>query len=228
MKVFRELYFRGSPQQLKQFLCDIKNYTTCEWSFSKVEKPSSSWIYFDYLGTSVDNARVCIPCGEYVTEGQLKITNIVPLKKNQLNIDEYNSVLIKFYQDVIMPYKKNNFEIEIHQPSDDIFDPKTVITDDALRKLEAFCYGANKSTGSTHPNDQERWFDFICQTVNDDRVFDSSTLAKFLQDETYWGKKDPEMGLYAWDEEHAYQLADEYENACMLLKYYIRTRSDRG
>ena len=97
-----------------------------------------------------------------------------------------------------------------------------------IDKLKAFCNGANKSTGSSHPCDQERWFDFICQTVDDGMMFDYSTLADFLQDESYWGKKDPGflgvMGSFAWDEEHAYQLAAEYENACILLQYYKKTR----
>ena len=87
---------------------------------------------------------------------------------------------------------------------------------------------ANKSTGSSHPFDQERWFDFICQTVDDDRIFDYTTLANFLQDETYWGKKSEEfigvIGEFSWDEEHAYELASEYERACEILQYYKKTR----
>lgn len=232
MEIFRELYFRGKAMQLEKFLCDIQNYGTDDWRFGKEEKPSTSWIYFDYLGTSVDKARVCIPCGEYVDSGELKVTNIVPLKKSQLSINEYNAVLLRFYHDVIIPYKEHNSEIEISQPSNDTFDPTTVITETALQKLKAFCNGANKSTGSTHPCDQERWFDFICQTVDDGKIFDSSILAKFLQDDAYWGKKEPGsigiMGLYAWDEEHSYQLASEYENACMLLNYYKNTRCNHG
>lgn len=47
-----------------------------------------------------------------------------------------------------------------------------------------------RTTGSSHPCDEERWFDFICQTVDDGRVFDYDTLSKFLQDEEYWGKKE--------------------------------------
>ena len=228
MKTYRELYFKGSPAQLEKFLQDIKNYSTSVWQFGCEDRYSSSWIYFDYLGKSVDNARVCITAGKDITRGELKVSNIVPLEKNQLSIDEYNAVLQKFYEDVIKPYKETHHELNIPQPSDDIFDPKTIITEKALRKLEAFCNGANKSTGSSHPSDQERWFDFICQTVDDGRMFDYSTLAEFLQDEDYWGTKDSDflgaMGHFAWDEDHAYQLASEYENACVLLQYYKRTR----
>lgn len=61
-----------------------------------------------------------------------------------------------------------------------------------------------------------------------ERIFDYSTLADFLQDEIYWGEKSEEsigvIGDYAWDEEHAYELASEYEHACEILQYYKNIR----
>ena len=91
-------------------------------------------------------------------------------------------------------------------------------------KLERFCNAANKSTGSSHPCDEERWFDFICQTVEDDRTFDYDTIYRFLMDEDYWGKKEEgfigAVGHFAWDEEHADELATEYDNYVRILTYY--------
>lgn len=228
MKIFRELYFRGNPDQLQNFTNDIRKYVASDWEYGRSDRYGSSWIYFDYSGDKVDNARVCISTGEYIQQCELKVNNIVPMEKNQLSIEEYNAVLQKFYEDIIIPYTASNHEVYITEPSSDEFNPLTVISHEALRKLEAFCNGANKSTGSSHPCDQERWFDFICQTVDDGKIFDYSTLADFLQDESYWGEKEPDcpgaMELSAWDEEHAYQLASEYENACVLLQYYKKTR----
>lgn len=228
MKTYREIYFRGNPTQLQNFISNIESYVNTEWEYGREDEHGFSWLYFDYLGTQVDNARVCIPTGEYVLQGELKVTNIIPLKKNQLSIEEYNAVLQKFYEDIIIPYTTSNHEISITEPSADEFDPQTVISSTALEKLEIFCKCANKSTGSSNHYDQERWYDFICQTVDDEMMFDYSTLADFLQDESYWGKKDPEfigvIGSFAWDEEQAYQLAAEYENACSILEYYKKTR----
>lgn len=87
---------------------------------------------------------------------------------------------------------------------------------------------ANKSTGSSHPCDEERWFDFICQTVDDEKIFDYDILFGFLTDEEYWGKKDPDflgaIGQFAWDEEKGAELASEYENYVRILQYYKKTR----
>ncbi|MBU3101704.1 MULTISPECIES: hypothetical protein [Clostridium] len=148
--------------------------------------------------------------------------------KTELSVDEYNAVLVRFYDNVIKPYKECDTELIISKPSEDIFDSTSVISDKALKKLQAFCSSANKSTGSSHPLDQERWFAFICQTVDDGKTFDYSVLAKFLQDENYLGKKSDEfngvMGDFAWDEDQAYELGNEYENSCVILRYYKKIR----
>lgn len=228
MKTYRELYFRGSQEQLKGFVEEIKKYAVGNWRMEPQTDRWKEYLFFDYVGNSVDKARVSIFMGDNISKGELMVGNIVPIEKSQLSVDEYNAVLVKFYDDVIKPYKECGTELDITQPSDDIFDPISIISEEALKKLKSFCYMANKSTGSSHPYDQERWFDFICQTVDDERIFDYTTLANFLQDETYWGKKTEEfigvIGDFAWDEEHAYELASEYERACEILQYYKRTR----
>ena len=228
MKTYRELYFRGTTKQLSEFVDQIGKYAVGDW---KLEKQSERWkdyLFFDYIGTHVDKARVSIYVGDRIAKGELKVGNIVPIEKKELSVNEYNAVLLQFYDDVIKPFKESGTELSISQPSDDIFDPKSEISETALKKLELFCSAANKSTGSSHPCDQERWFDFICQTVDDGKMFDYSTLASFLQDEAYWGEKPDDfigvMGDYAWDEEHAYELASEYENLCEVLCYYKKIR----
>ncbi len=228
MKTYRELYFRGASKQLSEFVVQIEKFVVGNW---KLEKKSERWkeyLFFDYIGELTDKARVSIYIGDLNEKEEIKVGNIIPLEKNELNIDEYNAVLLKFYDEVIKPYKEHGTELVISQPSDDVFDPTLIISEEALGKLKSFCLAANKSTGSSHPSDQERWFDFICQTVDDGKMFNSSTLANFLQDEVYWGKK-PDgfigvMGRFAWDEEHAYELATEYVALCEILNYYKKTR----
>ena len=228
MKTYCELYFKGNPVALKQFIDEIQAYAKGDWKAQVVQDMGTSWIAFDYYGADVDQASVCISLYNFETADELRVTNIVPLEKNQLSIDEYNNVLRKFYEDVIRPYEATHHDVSISQITDDIFNPETVISEEALRKLTLFCNAANKSTGSTHPCDQERWYDFICQTVDDGRIFDYATLAQFLQDEDYWGKKGSDflgvMGHFAWDKANAEELASAYEDACSILQYYKRTR----
>lgn len=224
MKIYRELYFKGSPKQLSKFVKEIEKYALGDWSFKKENGHSKDYLFFDYEGEMVDKARVCIHLGDDIEKGEIKVVNIVPISKDELTVDEYNSVLLQFYNDIIKPYKEQNTEINISQPSDDSFNPTSIISEEALEKLELFCNAANKSTGSSHPYDKERWFDFICQTVDDGKMFDYSTLSNFLSDESYWGKKPDDfiggMGRYAWDKEKALELASEYESLCEIVEYY--------
>ncbi|NFL36791.1 hypothetical protein [Clostridium botulinum] len=228
MKIFSELFIQGTLEQLEQFVNDIGHYTTSEWELVKKTNSYKDYLFFVYKGNKVDNAQVSIHLGDSLQKGELKVGNIVPINKNELSVEEYNNVLNKFYNDIILPYKKSGTGLNISELSEDIFHPENIITVNALEKLKNFCLSANKSTGSSHPLDKERWFDFICQTVDDEKIFDSTTLANFLQDESYWGKKDDDfigvMGEFAWDEEQAWELASEYEELCGILKYYKETR----
>lgn len=228
MKTYRELYFRGTLQQLTVFTDQIGNFATGDWEIKPRSDRWKDYLFFEYHGSIVDKANVSIYVGDRLIKGELSVGNIVPIEKSQLSVDEYNAVLMRFYEDVIVPYKEHGTDVNISQPSDDIFNPTSVISEVALEKLKLFCNAANKSTGSSHPCDRERWFDFVCQTVDDDRMFDYSVLSNFLQDENYWGKKPDEyigvMGDYAWSEDQASELASEYDSMCEILKYYKKTR----
>ncbi|MRZ79045.1 hypothetical protein GKD14_16340 [Paeniclostridium sordellii] len=213
MKTYRELYFKGTQRQLSEFVEQIGAYATGNWSLRERSGRWKEYLFFDYKGDEVDKACVSIYVGNDISKGELYVGNIIPMEKSELSIDEYNAILLKFYNDVIKPYKERGTELNISQPTSDIFNPMSVISENALKKLKLFCNAANKSTGSSHPCDRERWFDFICQTVDDDKIFDYSTLVELLQDESY-----------AWDEKQAYKLAEEYVNACEILQYYKRER----
>ena len=221
MKTFRELYFKGTSDQLTEFTHEIDKYVNGDWKLNKESKLSKDYLIFDYSGHLVEKASVYIYIAKIDDCSELNVGNIVPENKPQLSTDEYNAILLKFYDDIIKPYKASGTQLEISQPTDDVFQPLSVISQEALEKLKRFCMAANKSTGSSHPNDRERWFDFICQTIDDGKTFDESELASFLQDEDYWGKVQ-EHG--AWNENMANRLAEEYDNSCEILKYYIERK----
>lgn len=225
MKTFRELYFTGTEKNLKRFVDKIKQKTYSDWKVAITSNQFADYLRFDYVGKKLEHATVFIHLGDSLSEGKIQVGNIAHLEKSELSIDEYNAILMDFYNTVIFPYKNSsNCDIDISEPTNDTFDPLSVISKEALNKLELFCNAANKSSGSSHPYDQERWFDFICQTVDDDRIIDYTTLAKFLSDEDYWGSKEEGfiggMGRFAWDEESSYKLASEYESLSQIIIYY--------
>lgn len=225
MHIYKELSFVGEKTDFDEFKNLAPALAHGDWVYSKNKRLMNDYIAFDYLGNSVDQAEVSIYYGpDSWRNREIKVGNIVPIQKNQLSIDEYNAVLDLFYQDIILPYLEKHPNLKAFGPTSELFDPLRYITDVSLKKLEHFCSAANKTTGSAYPSDEKRWFDFICQTVDDEKVFDYDTIYRFLMDEDYWGKK-PDgflgaMGHFAWDEEHASKLAEEYDDYVRILQFY--------
>ncbi len=232
MHIYKELSFVGDKPAFDKFKKTAPDLVRGDWKYSTSDR-LKDYIVFNYIGNKVEQAEVSIYYGsETWRQGYIKVGNIVPLHKSQLSIEEYNAVLDLFYAEIIVPNQSKLEGLEIVGSESDMFDPLKCITEEALKKLERFCYGANKTTGSSHPSDEERWFDFICQTVDDGQTFDFDTIYRFLMDEDYWGEKDPDfigaMGHFAWDEKHASELAMEYDNYVRLLKFYKAKKRREG
>src|SRR5262245_16412719 len=86
------------------------------------------------------------------------------------------------------------------------------LTPEAAEKLRVFCAVANKRSGSSHPVDRERWYNFIVAAHEGGTEFSASTLARWLVEEG------------CWDDETAEKLAIEYEFARGLLAFSGRER----
>jgi hypothetical protein len=79
--------------------------------------------------------------------------------------------------------------------------------EETAKKLKVFSSGANKNTGSSHPLDQARWFDFIISAHNNYSKLSVTNLRRWLIEN-------------GWPEENACDLAIEYEFSKDLLNKY--------
>lgn len=220
MNVYKELYFRGNEDQLRAFKMNARGMEQGDWKYVEPEL-LKDYIVFDYTGNKVESSEVSIYCGlDAIRERKIRITNIVPLKKTRLSIDEYNAVLDLFYDEIVKPNQKKLSGLDIEGPCSAHFNPENYISKKALEKLRKFNMTANKSSWALHPCDEERWFDFICQTVLDGQKFDYTTIYRFLMDEEYWQTEN------VWSEEDAACLASEYDNYVRILEYFISMEQD--
>ncbi len=223
MKIYKELKFKGDKAALDAFSSEIYNFFPDDWVKPKKNRLLKEYIIADYIGDLAPHAEVSIYYGSEIwREGVINVGNIIPLEKGQLTKEEYNKILDLFKLNIIIPYCEKYKNIEVIGSTTDNFDPLSVITENALSKLILFCNTANKSTGSSHPCDENRWFDFVCQTVDDDKTFDYNTLLEFLKDSDYWNKYKTSDNV--WSEARATELASEYDNYVRILKYYKETR----
>ena len=87
------------------------------------------------------------------------------------------------------------------------------VSDETAEKLHTFSACANKSTGSSHPMDETRWYAFLMATHTERSSLAPESLRRWLQEEE------------GWDEDHAWKLSIEYETARSLFTYYDSERN---
>jgi hypothetical protein len=139
------------------------------------------------------------------------VTNIVPLGAGDLGQRGYNIALQDFSDRVAVPAAKEaGFAVEITESGEGLDDWLPRAAADALRRFSSL---ANKSTGSSHPTDRERWFTFLIAVHRDRGSLNASRLERWL------------IESERWPVESAQGLAVEYELALDLLEEYDRNRA---
>ena len=96
--------------------------------------------------------------------------------------------------------------------SADVQSPEDWMSPTSAELLKRFSRNANKSTGSSHPFDRERWHEFIIGLHAERREIDTEKLGRWLQD------------VERWSDEAAIDLIIEYEFGRDLLKQYDGSR----
>ncbi len=223
MEKISEMYLFGFGKDVYCYQKEMSKNLHAKWNCQTKSIGTSDYLLFDFVGSEVEKSTVFLLGSEYEGRECVKVVNIIPIVADELSIEQYNGVLQKFYNDVVKPAQNDGRLMDVVGPTSDVFSPTDYISKFALCKLERFCNAANKTTGTSHPSDKELWFDFVCQTVDDGKMFDVDLLSEFLADESYWGRRENNMivsGRFAWDINMADKLADEYEKLCDVLKYY--------
>jgi hypothetical protein len=134
------------------------------------------------------------------------VSNIVPIDVTELGIAQYNAILTDFIERIVHPVAPR-FDYQIHA-TEAGQNLENWTSTEAAQKLRSFSAAANKSTGTSHPLDQRRWFDFVIDVHKSRKTISTDLLSRWLY----------EIG--GWDEESAHELAVKYETALNLLQRY--------
>ncbi len=203
MKTYKELYLCGDREALALFENIVVAQSINDWEIvSNQDVFTEDFIIFKYSGDEVNKANVFLYTKH---NSKYRVTNIVPTEKDRLDYDEYNEVLDKCVAECIHPYaNKYGLKVELTSGRANLED---YMSDESAKKLKLFSVAANKSTGSSHPNDSERWNDFLCQVFVEGSHNVTTILGKWLSNQ-------------GWDEEQTEKLVCECEFALELLAYY--------
>jgi hypothetical protein len=216
MEVFRDLFISGSMDQLTAIMDEVERSLPPGWTRDRATEddlkngtPTKTTYYcFVTGGDETLSATIFIVASALDT---LHVSNIISRTKDRLTYGEYNAILEDFHDRVVRPCAERvGAKVEL---TSDRADLSRWLSDSALKKLRSFTATANKSTGSAHPLDQERWIDFIVTAHRDKSRLDASTLRRWL------------IEVGCWFPEVADQLASEYEFGGEILTY---TEGPRG
>jgi hypothetical protein len=212
MKVFRELFIRGDSARLDAVAEDIGRSLTDGWT-----RDADAEAHMRSVAVGGRRKVYCFACPRRSRRpaatifllnkdpGPLFVANIVPHEKHELSYEEYNTIMEDFFRLFAEPAaERNGARAEMTEPQADL---ERWLPGGVADKLRVFCSIANKRTGSSHPMDRERWYNFLVAAHEANADLNAPTLARWLT----------EAG--GWDDEMAERLAIEYEFARGLLSY---------
>lgn len=208
--VFSDLVLHIAFDERDAVAAQLKAAARGPWSF---DSERSEEMRRNAVGDRRVLAFTRVPTGDLPAAGLslwsndegLYVPNVVPLEAREFTHAQYNAVLGDFADLVVRPVAaRAGFRVELTDGRQQLSD---WISPEAARKLRVFSAAANKSSGSSHPMDRERWFDFILAVHRSGSQLDTDRLARWLNE------------VDRWDEDSAYKLAGEFERYISILEY---------
>ncbi len=207
MKVFRDLYIRLNGARVEDLIEQLTVQCGVHWHRAlDREKEAGSMgekaFSFEHTaGDGLERAGLSL----FQKDGDIwYVPNIIPLDSSQLSRDQYNKILENFLDTIVRP-SIAGLPVTAELSGDVVF-LKDVVGEDVAVLLHNFSVLANKSTGSSHPCDRNRWFDFLIAVQRKRVSLDTDLLIHSLMED-------------GWSEDRAHDLAIEYEFAIGLLDY---------
>jgi hypothetical protein len=120
-------------------------------------------------------------------------------------MEQYNLIISEFYERFAQPVAESlglaHTLTLATKPIEAWLSKKTAL------KLREFSTKANKTIGSSYPNNREGWLDFLVAAHSEPKTMSSDILAEWLIQNQ-------------WFEDAAYKLSTEYQFAHSLLTFY--------
>ncbi len=203
MKVFRDLYI--NKYDIQELIKSVNDNLPTVWqrAYDREENAQSlgfkAFAFTRLADEKLPSAGISVM---YDNNGSWYIPNVVPLEKSTLTHDEYNAILLEFYQECLLP-NADDVDITI---TNDYLSNEEILGDEASKLLKIFSDCANKNTGSSHPCDEERWYDFIIASLAHSDNINLEYLGEILQDQ-------------GWSQDQADKLVLDFEQIVRFNNY---------
>lgn len=220
MKKFIHLNIYGKEEDLIVLLNKLKTQDSKEFSLDKVKTEDYALNVFrnkDMVACFKSNLKKHFDSTIWlaIVDSKLSIANIVSSSISSLGIERYNFILKDFWENFFKPITdENKYKVKITNEIvtiEDLVDPNVVR---ALNMWESTC---NKSYPISHPNDRERWFNFLKVSIESRSILPLEDLEKWLIEDKKW---------YIDEDETVSNLMRDYEYGMDLLKFYTGLKDE--
>lgn len=219
MKKYKELSINHPENELVSLLSRMKNDKQSIFEYRSIITNGyarSTFQNTDHVGMFKSKRKSYFESMVWVLieDNVLKVVNIVPSTCSKLGIDQYNRILLSFYNDFIAKHIDDTWDSSVHISEDEI-GIDSMLTQrcfDSLRNWEESC---DKSSPISNPNDEQRWMLYVSYLHKDKEEcsFSYSDLKQWLIEDKKWPS-----GFHEQIEE----LVINLEYSLTLLDYYDR------
>jgi hypothetical protein len=197
IKRFRDLRVLGDRQTLCALIEPITLALPPNWqedAESGKELPGFAGERYFVFTRDGDNHVPSCRLILHLNNRSLWVSNIQLQKSRDISFNQYNAALGEF--EVVLRKQVSEYGNLRIQTTDENAHITEWVTPEAAKKLEAFSCAANKSTGSGHSYDSQRWIKFVVQTHLDGSSLEIDDLRRWLIEALGWkGWEDQVDGL---------------------------------
>lgn len=187
---YRDFYIRGDDDALVQFPAAVDERLAGGWARNpEIEERAQDMgeTYFVYSCPAEQEpprAAADLVVTPQHGESGLYVPNVVPSKRSELTPSEYNAIVGEFAERFGIPAAES-LGLS-HELTPSVRSVESYFDEEAFRCLKRFSVLANKSTGSSHPMDRDRWHDFIIAVHRSGRPLVTEVLERWLVEEQGW------------------------------------------
>lgn len=205
MKKFQDLFLQLNGTDINSLVDSLTQHCNSLWK-RRPDKEDGAGGYRPYCFESVGNESLAA-AALFLYEkasGVWYVSNIVPTVERELSYEQYNSLLRDFASNVVTPAIEE-LTVIADLTTDEI-SISSVAGQSVEEALRRFSNLANKSTGTSHPYDQKRWFEFVAMAYKSSNELSADLVIRTLVE-------------FGWPEDMAFELGIKYEYAIDLLTH---------
>lgn len=156
------------------------------WSFDEEGSENTASIggvsIFRFLSSGDSSSKPAWLAVAQKSEDTFYVSNLGPEKFGSFTRSEYNSVLQSFLKNVVARIPNQESFVAVLGPAK--IEMSVLIGEEAFNLLKLFSSNANRN--ALHPNDRERFYDFIGLLHREEIDLDEVTFKRWLTDEEKW------------------------------------------